>query len=431
MLTLLLFLAFLVPTAAIAESPLDWTALEVTAEDEEEIPERPEADKGRLTGFLGKMHSDLMAYKAEKNRRVLAVANKETVFSALEEVIADAYPGGVNALLESQEKSEEDLYRLIKTLPSYAYQYVGPFLHELPYMSERILNMPGIKETKGKFPTRIAPQMQAYAKKYGKYMSKHLYIYLMPEAWATEDREPESFKGYTKVVTLGDNAKPSDLFILNQASLVSRYGMPSPDDYRTGKALQKNVRPQTPANKVTAKSPLTEGDVEASLASFAEISQVFGSNRFDAFHTAIRDLSLTDNNLMEELRNPMQTLADKIKRLPEAEKFSRIVAKHGFTLNSWALTADKIIKARRVATMTPATALSVGEWRKMKKMPREFQTLSPQDRQTAWDSIKLYVDLYTSTEQNVLAVRNYGDNIRKEFATRDMTVLEAPVYGIY
>ena len=267
MLTLLLFLAFLVPTAAIAESPLDWTALEVTAEDEEEIPERPEADKGRLTGFLGKMHSDLMAYKAEKNRRVPAVANKETVFSALEEVIADAYPGGVNALIESQEKSEEDLYRLIKTLPSYAYQYVGPFLHELPYMSERILNMPGIKETKGKFPTRIAPQMQAYAKKYGKYMSKHLYIYLMPEAWATEDREPESFKGYTKVVTLGDNAKPSDLFILNQASLVSRYGMPSPDDYRTGKALQKNVRPQTPANKVTAKSPLTEGDVEASLAS--------------------------------------------------------------------------------------------------------------------------------------------------------------------
>ena len=63
--------------------------------------------------------------------------------------------------------------------------------------------MPGIKETKGKFPTRIAPQMQAYAKKYGKYMSKHLYIYLMPEAWATEDREPESFEGQPSFVGFG------------------------------------------------------------------------------------------------------------------------------------------------------------------------------------------------------------------------------------
>ena len=142
-------------------------------------------------------------------------------------------------------------------------------------------------------------------------------------------------------------------------------------------------------------------------------------------------MSLSDNNIMEELRNPMQTLAGKIKRLPQAEQFAQTVARHGFTPDSWAITTDKIIKARRVATLNTGDAAGLDHWRKLKRMPPEFYKMTPRDRKITLDSIRLYLDLYTSTEQNVLAVKNYGDNIRKEFATRDMMVLEAPIYGIY
>ena len=48
---------------------------------------------------------------------------------------------------------------LLENMHKEYYQYIGPYLHTVPTISEKVLNMPGIKETKNKFPTRIAPQV--------------------------------------------------------------------------------------------------------------------------------------------------------------------------------------------------------------------------------------------------------------------------------
>ena len=428
-------LAVLFSLPAAAQERLNWQPLEVTVTEEEDEEKSAPASslqkaEGRFKSLMAELKESVENKAAKKNRKVEAI-NQETVYSAIVEMIETSYPGGLDAMLKANEKLEDDIYRLILMLPKYAYQYIGPFIHEMPYVSDRILNIPGIKETKGKFPTRIAPQMKEYAKKYGKYMSTHLYIYLMPEAWARPEREKSTFKGYSKIIKIDENTKPDDLFILNNRSLLKKHKMLSPEQYRTGAALEKQVRPQTPADQVTQTSALTEGDVEAALASFQEIEKEFGNNRFDEFHTALRDMSLSDNNLMEEMLNPMQTLVDKINRLPEKERFAKTVAKNGFTLESWGITVDKIIKARRVANMSPAVALNLAAWRRLKKPPKSFDVLSPHDRQVSWDSIQLFLGMYTSTRENLLAVKNYGDNIRKVFATRDMMFIETPVYGIY
>ena len=427
----LIIMRFAFPAAA--QERLDWQPLEITVEeDKEAVPEASSFQRadGRFKSLMTEL-KDSMERKAKKKNRKVQAVNQETVYSAIVEMIETSYPGGLEAMVKTNEKSEDDIYRLILTLPKYAYQYIGPFIHEMPYVSERILNIPGIKETKGKFPTRIAPQMQEYAKKYGKYMSTHLYIYLMPEAWALPEREKETFKGYNKIVSVDKDGKAEGLFDIYNPSLLTKHKMPDPAKYQSGEALKKNVRPQTPADQVTRTSPLTEGDVEAVLASFESIEQAFGTNRFDEFHTALRDMSLSDNNLMEELLNPMQTLVDKISRLPEKEKFAAAIAKNGFTPESWGITVDKIIKARRVANMSPAVALNLATWRRLKKPPKSFDVLTPHDRQVSWDSIQLFLGMYTSTRENLLAVKNYGDNIRKVFATKDMMVIEAPVYGVY
>lgn len=431
----ILFFLILFSFPGVAQERLNWQALEVTEVQEEEPPKSVRTDsltqtEGRFKSLMSELKESVENKTKKKNRKVEAI-NQETVYSAIVEMIETSYPGGLDAMLEANEKLEDDIYRLILMLPKYAYQYIGPFIHEMPYVSDRILNIPGIKETKGKFPTRIAPQMKEYVKKYGKYMSTHLYIYLMPEAWARPQREKSTFKGYSKIIKIDENTKPDDLFILNNVSLLNKHQMLSADKYRTGEALQKKVRPQTPAEKVTQTSALTEGDVEAALASFKAIEQEFGTNRFDEFHTALRDMSLSDNNLMGEMLNPMQTLVDKINRLPEKDRFAKTVAKHGFTPESWGITVDKIIKARRVANMSPAVALNLAAWRKLKKPPKSFDVLSPRDRQVSWDSIQLFLGMYTSSKENLLAIKNYGDNIRKVFATRDMMFIETPVYGIY
>lgn len=421
---------------AAAQERLNWQPLEVTVAEEENEEEKDNASSSlqktedRFKSLMADLKESVENKAAKKNRKVEAI-NQETVYSAIVEMIETSYPGGLDAMLKANEKLEDDIYRLILMLPKYAYQYIGPFIHEMPYVSDRILNIPGIKETKGKFPTRIAPQMKEYAKKYGKYMSTHLYIYLMPEAWARPEREKAAFKGYSKIIKIDENTKPDDLFILSNKTLLKKHKMLSPEQYRTGAALQKQVRPQTPANQVTRTSPLTEGDVEAALASFQNIEKEFGNNRFDEFHTALRDMSLSDNNLMEEMLNPMQTLVDKINRLPQKERFAKTIAKNGFTPESWGITVDKIIKARRVANMSPAVAMNLAAWRRLKKPPKSFDVLSPHDRQVSWDSIQLFLGMYTSTRENLLAVKNYGDNIRKVFATRDMMFIETPVYGIY
>ena len=56
---------------------------------------------------------------------------------------------------------EEDMVlEIINSLPKEMYPYIGPMLFKVPNMSEKVLNLPGIKETKNKFPDRIADELK-------------------------------------------------------------------------------------------------------------------------------------------------------------------------------------------------------------------------------------------------------------------------------
>ena len=57
-------------------------------------------------------------------------------------------------------EEEEHTLEILAALPKEMYPYIGPMLFEIPNMSEKVLNMPGIKETKNQFPKRIAPQLK-------------------------------------------------------------------------------------------------------------------------------------------------------------------------------------------------------------------------------------------------------------------------------
>ena len=74
------------------------------------------------------------------------------------------WKGVINTYGTSEKRlksvGEDDLFDMIVSLPKEMYPYIGPFLHSTPNISEKILNLPGIKETKNKFPERIAPQLQ-------------------------------------------------------------------------------------------------------------------------------------------------------------------------------------------------------------------------------------------------------------------------------
>ena len=79
------------------------------------------------------------------------------------------------------ERNEEALLSMLNNIPKEVYPYIGPYLHTVPGISEKILNLPGIKETKNKFPSRIAPQLKGIPDL--EFLSPNLYFILMPEAW--------------------------------------------------------------------------------------------------------------------------------------------------------------------------------------------------------------------------------------------------------
>ena len=85
---------------------------------------------------------------------------------------------------------EDRLLEMLAMMPKETYQYIGPYLHTVPGMSEKILNLPGIKETKNKFPERIDPRFRNIAGL--EFLSPSLYFTLMPEAWP-ENRKVISF----------------------------------------------------------------------------------------------------------------------------------------------------------------------------------------------------------------------------------------------
>ena len=143
-------------------------------------------------------------------------------------------------------------------------------------------------------------------------------------------------------------------------------------------------------------------------------------------------MALFENNLHEELLNPFQVLMDRVERMPEKyrDKMRTVLAKHGFTPKTFGITMDKILKAHRVAKMTPATALNLAAWRGLKRPPESFDVFSPEDKAEAWRSIQLFLKMYSTSQENLLAVKKYSGNIRDALSIKDMTFMEAPIYGI-
>lgn len=248
----------------------------------------------------------------------------------------------------------------------------------------------------------------------------------MPEVWNIENTREEDLYNFKKTVDIDNNLKISDIFSIKTISLLDKY--PIKENFKEIKSYTPKQE-QTKIEDVTQDSTLTAGDIEAGLRTVDELNEAFGSNRLDKFHHTIRNMNLVSTQ--EELRNPMLAFKDKVLKLPEKKIFMRILSRNQFTPETWALTMDKIIKAHRVAHITPAISLNIATWKQKDSLNSMISSFSERDKKVTIDSLQLFADLYTSSRENVLAVKKYSDRIRKAFLTRDMMVFESPVYGIY
>ena len=86
-------------------------------------------------------------------------------------------------------KIQDDLLKSLLQIPFDKRVYVYPALFESNLTPKKIMTHPQIIIWKGKKPTKIAPQMQEFAKEHLDYMPAKFYPLLDPDVWPTQPKE--------------------------------------------------------------------------------------------------------------------------------------------------------------------------------------------------------------------------------------------------
>ena len=305
---------------------------------------------------------------------------------------------------------EEDLTEMIASLPKEAYPYIGPWLHTVPGIPEKILNMPGIKETKNKFPERIAPQLADIEDL--EFLSPHLYILLMPEMWPDNNPPVEMpRKRLAKIPQTPYNPE----FYANVMKNVEENGF----GYGS-KTKEAPLKDKLRTLKVTKTSPLTSADVVAftntldgvfQFATFDNKVKVISAGMLLNYYEAKNGTALELNNLKDAV-NPCQRLALKIKWAGLETEFSKIVAKEGFNLKDWALTCDKTIKAYRALLIPDAKLIAIKQFKRGIYNSFMF-SLKPKWRDRQFATMQSVLEMYRTKREDITAV------LKNEGAVRD------------
>ncbi len=117
-----------------------------------------------------------------------STAEPQTTSPAEEEKTYDLALAVYKQQLDLLEIQNNLLHALLQ-VPFDKRVYVYPALFESKHIAKKIVTHPQIAVWKGKKPTRIAPQMQEFAKKHLDYMPAMFYPFLDPDGWPKETKE--------------------------------------------------------------------------------------------------------------------------------------------------------------------------------------------------------------------------------------------------
>ena len=259
-------------------------------------------------------------------------------------------------------EGEDELYEMISAMPKSYYEYIGPYLHTVPGIPEKILNMPGIKETKNKFPSRVAPKFQDIENL--EMMSPAYYFLLMPELWANDGSPRE----YVEVQVLPE---PENKYEPEKFDNIAKIA--KPEDFMPGAKDKTPIEKKLRTVKPEANSPLTTPDIIAVAATLKDLGD-FDSDIFVQARIAETAFLLDSWEKakgtgpgvphLKDLVVPCARLVQKLRLAGLDREFKTVIAKHGFDEKEWAYTCDKTIKAYRLLNMTQDELLTLKLYRK-------------------------------------------------------------------
>lgn len=319
---------------------------------------------------------------------------------------------------------EDSLYDMIKAMPPEYYPYIGPQLHISQGISEKIVNMPGIKETKHQFPSRIAPQLADIEDL--QFLSPQLYLLLMPEVWPSNIKPTDAPR--RRPAQLPRVYTPQNVF-QNAFANVPENGFGGRSRTEQGLSAD-NLR----TLHITKTSPLTSADVLAFLdtldgvESFGTLSNLVKISHAGAlldFWEQLNGKAIPLNGLKDAV-NPCQRLVLKMKWAGIHNQFAQKVGAQGFDVDEWAYTCDKTIKAFRVARISSATLILIKNYKK--GVYRQWiDPLKPFYRDNQYASMQAVIEMNKAPKQDVLTALKNERAILEKLRPFGNTLLTAPI----
>lgn len=321
---------------------------------------------------------------------------------------------------------EDIMMDAIKQFAPIYYQYIGPQLFTVPGMSEKILNMPGIKETKNKFPTRIAEEVKDIENL--EFLSPSLYFILMPEAWPGYEDNSENPKTplYHPKIKYNPQFYAFIKKIVPMNEYMPGYKAPSGkgrDDLRT-------IFPN-------ANTVLTSADVKAVIVSLDKVEdwlkkpeneyQIYRIGTLLTMYEQEDDIGRYAHSEIRNMVNPCARLVQKARILGRDNELSALVAPHGFTLNEWAYSCDKVVHAYRLSHIT------YGMMQALRLYQRGiydglYNRFSPQSRNYILAAMQAVVKGYQAPIKDVLAVKKNRVELDKKIENRNFEILGHPIF---
>ncbi|MDD4556727.1 MAG: hypothetical protein PHE89_05330 [Alphaproteobacteria bacterium] len=320
---------------------------------------------------------------------------------------------------------EDELEIVLKSIPESHYQYVGPYLHQVPGIPEKILNMPGIKETKNKFPTRIAKELEDIEDL--EFLSPYLYYVLMPEAWPSyyeTIEQPMPVKVKRQKPT-----KYNPSFFAKIRQLVPA------ENYYSGAKVELPLSSKLRSLEVTATSPLSMADAKAFTATLDDV-KAWGA-KSDHFLKIMQTGFLLEAWEAKEGRelpvaqfrsivNPCQRLVQKIKIAKLDKEFLKVVSKKGFTPDSWAYTCDKTIKAYRVANVHPAYLATISAYVRG-DYDELFEAYDPKTKAIQHSLMQAIVLMHQAPMHDVMEIKNENESFYRDFLKVRKSIIDVPI----
>lgn len=320
--------------------------------------------------------------------------------------------------------NEDLLLAVIRSLPPETYPYIGPMLFTVPNMSEKILNLPGIKETKNQFPERIAPQLRDIEDL--EFLSPGLYFLLMPEIWpknAQKIEYPQSVRMHPKVVY-------DENFYAALKKLVR------PEKFMADGTYEEPLRSQMRTIFPDADTLLTLKDIEAFSRTLGPVQDWV--LRRDNRYLFSRLLSLWEtydqqnpNNKvpvpgLKDMVNPCARLVQKATILGKELELAKLVSGEGFTLNEWAYTCDKTIKAYRLSVI-PSYMVQAIKGYKRGTHDNLIQKLSPEMQKMRYATMQAIIEMYNAPLNDVAEVRKARKLLAPQWQKYDFKVFGTPL----